>query len=133
MKALVGIDVQSIEEVENSLNRFGSRYRRLLYTEGELDSCGDNLATASELAARFAVKEAVLKVLVSGTTTPPWRSIEVSRVTGGRPEIVLHDLAADLARNRGISEFSVSFSHAGGIATAAVVATVHTHPEQPDS
>jgi holo-[acyl-carrier protein] synthase len=123
-RVVVGIDIQPIDEVEASLKKFGSRYRHLLFTDSELEDCGDNLATASRLAARFAAKEAVLKILNVGESVPSWRSIEVQRTNDGRPEIVLHDEAAALARRGGLGDLSVSLSHAGGIATAAVVAAV---------
>jgi holo-[acyl-carrier protein] synthase len=129
-RILVGIDIQPIDEVEAALSNFGVRYRHLLFTDHELESCGNNPATASELAARFAAKEAVLKILDTRATVPPWRSIEVKRTAGGRPEIMLHDNAADLARLQGIHDLSVSLSHAGGIATAAVVAAVKYEPEE---
>jgi holo-[acyl-carrier protein] synthase len=130
MKILVGIDVQPISEVEASLRTFGARYSRRLFTEHELECCGANPATASSgLAARFAAKEAVLKILDTRETVPSWRSIEVLRTASGRPEIVLHDEAADLASLQGIHEMSVSLSHAGGIAAAAVVAPVSDNEE----
>jgi holo-[acyl-carrier protein] synthase len=132
MNVLVGIDIQPIDEVEDSLRTFGSRYRHLLFTGDELASCGDGPAAAASLAARFAAKEAVLKILDTRETVPPWRSIEVQRTDGGRPEIVLHGVAADIARHQGIQNVSVSLSHAGGIATAAVVAPVERAPEGPN-
>jgi holo-[acyl-carrier protein] synthase len=131
MKVLVGIDIQPIEEVEESLRNFGVRYGRLIYTAHELDVCGDNPRTASRLAARFAAKEAVLKVLDLQETVPPWRFIEVKSGSNGGPEIALHGSAADLAQRQGIRNFSVSLSHAGGVATAAVVAEVMSQPEEP--
>jgi holo-[acyl-carrier protein] synthase len=132
MNVLVGIDIQPIDEVEDSLRTFGSRYRYLLFTDDELASCGDNPGTAASLAARFAAKEAVLKILDTREVVPPWRSIEVKRTEGGRPEIVLHGVAADMARHQGIRSVSVSLSHGGGIATAAVVAPVEGAPEEPN-
>lgn len=125
MKMLVGVDIQPISEVEASLRTFGVRYGRLLFTEHELECCGENPATASSgLAARFAAKEAVLKILDTRETVPAWRSIEVRRTASGRPEIKLHDEAASLAEHQGIREIAVSLSHGGGMATATVVAPV---------
>jgi holo-[acyl-carrier protein] synthase len=132
VKVLVGIDIQPIEEVEDSLRTFGARYRRLLFTDHELESCGDGPAAASSLAARFAAKEAVLKILDTGESVPSWRSIEVQRTASGRPEIVLHGVAADLAHRQGIENISVSLSHAGGIASAAVVAPAADRSERID-
>lgn len=131
MNVLVGIDIQPIDEVEDSLRQFGARYRRLLFTDEELACCGDGPATAASLAARFAAKEAVLKILDAQEKVPPWRTIEVRRTAGGRPTIMLHGVAADIARYQGIHDISVSLSHGGGIAAAAVVAAVEHDAERP--
>jgi holo-[acyl-carrier protein] synthase len=127
---LVGIDIQPIEEIESSLRSFGVRYRHFLFTDQELESCGDSLATATKLAERFAAKEAVLKILNVTDHVPTWRSIEVKSSVSGGPEIVLHDSAADLAQLQGIRSLSVSFSHAGGVAAAAVVASLVSDTEE---
>ena len=133
MQILVGTDVQPIEEVETSMRRFGVRYTRRLFTDIELESCGENpLTAASGLAGRFAAKEAVLKILDSQDTVPSWRSIEVQRAKVGRPEIVLRGEAAELARRQGIREMSLSLSHGGGVAFATVVARVARRPSRTD-
>ncbi|MGA7834241.1 MAG: 4'-phosphopantetheinyl transferase superfamily protein, partial [Acidimicrobiales bacterium] len=101
------------------------RYTHRLFTEHELESCGEDPATsASGLAGRFAAKEAVLKVLDLGEVVPSWKAIEVHRGTTGRPQIILSGDAAAIAHRQGVRDMSVSLSHAGGIATAAVVARV---------
>jgi holo-[acyl-carrier protein] synthase len=130
MKVLVGVDIQPIDEVTASLIEYGDRYRRLLFTDEELRCCGENSSTSSKLAERFAAKEAVLKILDTENTVPSWRSIEVSQDAGGRPEISLRGSAAELARSQGIQDLSVSLSHAGGVATAAVIATVFSTSER---
>ncbi len=120
---VVGVDVQAVGEVESSLEEFGDRYAQRIFTEHELASCqGDSHRRASGLAARFAAKEAVLKVLDITDVAPPWKTIEVHRGDGGRPEIVLHGEASDLARHHGVRDIVVSLSHSGGVAAAAVVA-----------
>jgi holo-[acyl-carrier protein] synthase len=128
VKILVGTDVQPIDEVASSIGEFGTRYTHRLFTDHERQSCGDDPAlAASGLAARFAAKEAVLKILDSPVIAPPWRAIEVQRTESGRPEIVLSGTAAELAQSQGINSLSLSLSHAGGIAFATVVAQVYEH------
>ena len=126
---LVGIDIQPIEEVESSLKTFGSRYRRLLFTDRELETCGDNSTTSSRLAARFAAKEAVLKILDIHDVVPSWRSIEVGGDSDCRPEIILYDVAAELARARGIRDVFVSLTRGGDVAVATVVASAWSQSE----
>jgi phosphopantetheinyl transferase (holo-ACP synthase) len=53
---------------------------------------------------------------------PRWRSIEVRTSPNGAPSLVLHDEAAELARQRRIGSMSVSLSHGAGVGTATVVA-----------
>lgn len=122
MSILVGIDVQSIDEVEASIEKFGVRYTRRLFTDDEIEICGHGPSAASSFAGRFAAKEAVLKVLDLHEIVPRWRSIEVRRSRSGRPVVALHGEAAALARTQGIEEFSLSISHGGGIASATVIA-----------
>lgn len=125
----VGTDVESIADVADALARFGSRYTRRLFTEHEIVSCGGlNPQAAPGLAARFAAKEAVLKVLRPTGLVPRWRSIEVRKQLGGWVEIELSDEAAYLARKSGINELSVSLSHGAGIGTATVVAVLENPP-----
>ena len=125
----MGIDIQPIEEVESSLRTFGSRYRRLLFTDRELETCGDNSTTSSRLAARFAAKEAVLKILDIHDVVPSWRSIEVGGDSDCRPEIILYDVAAELARARGIRDVFVSLTRGGDVAVATVVASAWSQSE----
>jgi holo-[acyl-carrier protein] synthase len=121
---LNGVDIQSVEEVATSLEEFGRRYTRLLFTNHEVETCGKDPTTlAGKFAARFAAKEAVLKILDTREAVPSWRAIEVRDVIGGRPRIVLYGEAADLANRQGIEEISLSISQGGGVAIAAVVAT----------
>lgn len=125
MNVVIGIDVQPISEVEASIKEFGARYTRKLFTDHELECCGTNARTsAAGLAARFAAKEAVLKVLDTQGSVPAWKTIEVHRTPTGRPEIILSGEAAALAQSQGVGQLSLSISHGGGIATAAVVAHI---------
>lgn len=126
MKSLVGFDVQSVDEVDVALRRFGDRYRRRLFTDFERSACRSEASEASALAVRFAAKEAVLKILDTRQSVPPWRDIEVRSTPQGAETITLHDAAADLACQQGIDDFCVSLSQTGGLAMAAVIATSQT-------
>jgi holo-[acyl-carrier protein] synthase len=117
----VGVDVTSIAEVADAVATFGDRYLRRLFTAQEIDSCGAP-SRAESLAARFAAKEAVLKVLEPTGARPPWRDIEVVRGGSGACRIRLHRRAASLAADRGVGAMSVSLSHEAGVAVAVVAA-----------
>jgi len=119
MDVRVGTDVEAIAAIEASLDRWGQRYARRLFTEAEFADCD---GAAPRLTARFAGKEATIKLLAPDDVIPRWRSIEVRTASSGAPAVVLHDEAADLARQRGLGPISISLSHGAGIGTATAVA-----------
>jgi len=126
-RVIVGVDLTRIGEVAASIERFGDRYLHRLFTEHELASChGHPETVAAGLAARFAAKEATIKVLKPVAARPEWRSMEVRRAPNGACEMRLTDRAARLADELGITDLAVSLSHEGDLAAAVVVALVDT-------
>ena len=120
----VGVDMVSVGDVAASISRFGDRYLCRVYTEHERACCeGAAEMRAAGLAARFAAKEATLKVLRPVGARPDWRSIEVCRRRGGACDIRLSGQAARLAVAAGIDHLAVSLTHEGPYAAAVVVAT----------
>ena len=118
----VGVDLAPVAEIQSSMARYGHRYIRRLFTEQETaDTAGS--AQALGLAARFAAKEAAMKVLGPDTDAPGWRSIEVRQWPGGRCTLLLHGEAKRLAAERGLDEWALSMCHEGPVAVAVVVAT----------
>jgi holo-[acyl-carrier protein] synthase len=120
----VGTDLAEIRAVRKSVERFGADYLERVYTPRELSDCaGEDGVDPARLAARFAAKEATLKVLrPSPDEAVPWRSIEVVRAPGGWVELELHDAAAELAASAGLTELAVSLTHECEYASATVVA-----------
>ena len=51
-----------------------------------------------------------------------WRDIEVVRRSGSAPELVLHGVAAQIARSKGIARIHVTITHDAGIAAAVAIA-----------
>jgi holo-[acyl-carrier protein] synthase len=126
----VGVDLVPVVDVAESVRRFGARYLDRIFTPHEVDCCRRANARTSQaasgysaesLAARFAAKEATVKVLRPAGFRPDWRSIEVRRVSGGWCEIHLSGLAATLAADAGIDELEVSLTHESMVAVAVVV------------
>ena len=75
--------------------RFGDRYVGRVYTAHEVSCCqGTPPVVAAGLAARFAAKEATIKVLRPAGSNPPWRSIEIRRDPSGWCSVNLTDGAA---------------------------------------
>lgn len=122
-----GIDLTSVEEVAAAVSRFGDRYLVRIFTEHERSCCvGSDGVVAAGLAARFAAKEAAIKVLRPVGVRPPWRSIEVQRAPGGACDLHLTGAAAELAADADIAEMTVSLTHEGEWAAAVVVAVRHS-------
>ncbi len=120
----VGIDLVQISRIDASLSQFGQRFQRRLFTAHEIAYCTQESQTAAErFAARFAAKEAVIKLLRPEDGGLGWRAIEVRRAAAGFCELALHDAAKERAVAAGLLAFSLSMSHEGDYATAVVVAT----------
>jgi holo-[acyl-carrier protein] synthase len=119
----VGTDLVPVDQVAESVARFGDRYIGRVYTAHEVSCCqGTPSVVAAGLAARFAAKEATIKVLRPVGHQPDWRSIEIRRDGAGWCAVHLTDTAAEMAREQGISNLAVSITHEAGMAAAVVVA-----------
>ncbi|HXG50085.1 MAG TPA: holo-ACP synthase [candidate division Zixibacteria bacterium] len=122
----MGIDMVEVERVRRALEdpRTGERFRARVYTAGEVEYCERRRAGRfRSYAARFAVKEAVMKALGRGWGAEArWLDIEVVRAAGGRPEIALHGKTARLAERLGVVRWSVSISHTDRYGLACVAA-----------
>lgn len=115
----VGVDLTAVADVAAAIDVHGDRYLRRIYTDHELESCGGSEAVRCEsLAARFAAKEAVVKLLEPHGARPPWRDIEVRRAANGSCTVALHGAACRLAAGQGIDGIALSLSHEGGLAVA---------------
>ncbi len=126
MGVRVGIDLVSIDAIEDSIRVHHERYLARVYTSTELDDCrlADGTYDARRLAARIAAKEAVLKVLRVEDEAIPWRAIGVCSDPTGRPRIELTGAAEALAQERGVAALDLSLTNAGPFAAAVVVAEV---------
>ncbi len=115
----VGVDILEIARIVRTLADFGERFLRRVYTERERERYGSR---PSELAARFAAKEATSKALGTGIRGIRWREMEVLSNRRGKPVLVLHGGAADRAAMLGLVAFDVSLTHSRTEAMAFVVA-----------
>jgi holo-[acyl-carrier protein] synthase len=105
-----GVDLIEIERIERSLTRFGDKMRDRLFTPQEQAYCAGKMTS---LAGRYAIKEAVGKALGTGIGDVRWTDIEVVNDARGKPELILHNHAKDLAAELGLHQWSISISHTG--------------------
>jgi holo-[acyl-carrier protein] synthase len=119
----VGMDLAAVADVASSLAAHGARYLERVFTPHELDCCRRKAGWATEsLAARFAAKEATIKVLQPEANQPDWKSMEVRRQPDGSCTMSLSGTAADMAETAGITSLSLSMTHEGEYAAAVVFA-----------
>jgi holo-[acyl-carrier protein] synthase len=116
--AAVGVDITEIDRVEAALGRFGERFLKRVYTPMEVAVCRGR---PSELAARFAAKEAVMKALGTGAKGVAWREIEVLPNRRGKPLVYLHGRAQTRAEKIDLEGLDISLTHDGNLAIAMVV------------
>jgi holo-[acyl-carrier protein] synthase len=119
----LGTDLIEIERIKLSLERFGERFMRKVFSPGEVAYCQQKKQSVESFAARFAAKEAAAKALGTGISRGiGWQDIEVRRAPGERPTLELHGRAAERAAAMGVRHLHLSLSHSREIAMAVVVA-----------
>ena len=115
----VGVDIIEIARIERTLADFGERFLRKVFTARERERYASRV---SELAARFAAKEAISKALGTGIRGIRWQEMEVLSNRRGKPVLVLHGSAAKRAALLGLVAFDISLTHSRSEAMAFVVA-----------
>src|SRR5215212_10262370 len=124
-----GIDLIEIERIARTIDRWGDRFLDRVFTPAELAIYRSRPAS---LAARWAAKEAVAKLLGVGlrglgAAARPhgalaWTDIEVLSDAQGRPALALHGRAAARARALGLGPIALSLAHTRQHAIASAVA-----------
>ncbi len=108
----IGTDIIEIDRIRKSIERFGSRFYKRIFTANELDYCLKHQDPVPSLAARFAAKEAIAKALGTGIGTHlSWLDIEIRNNSEGCPEVFI-------PKNRYHIKLSISHCHAYATATA---------------
>jgi holo-[acyl-carrier protein] synthase len=117
-----GIDLIEIERIAHSIERYGDRFLRRIFTDHEIAYCSRKRSSAESFAARFAAKEAGAKALGTGISRGvTWNEFQVERKPGGRPTLQLRGRAALLASELGVKTISLSLTHTATLAMASVM------------
>jgi len=118
-----GTDLVQVSRIAESLDNFGEKFVRRLFTEHEIAyAASSEPLRAERFAKRFAAKEATIKALELTQVGLDWRQIEVLRDATGHCTLGLHGVAREAAEKARVSELSLSLSRDGDYATALVVA-----------
>ena len=116
------MDAMEIERIAHSIERYGDRFLRHVFTEGEVAYCRRKKDFASSFAARFAAKEAAMKALGTGFSHGVyWLGIEVVRGRFGPPQLQFH--AGALARYTalGATKSLLTLTHSRDLSIAHVL------------
>ncbi len=118
----IGVDVVQVRRLADSLERFGERMERRLFTAAELAYCRTFQDPLPHFAARFAAKEAASKALGTGMSQGvAWKDFEVIQPGGQQPKLEFHGRGREVFASLGGSAAHLSLTHDGGLAVATVV------------
>src|SRR6184192_285663 len=117
-----GIDIAEVPRIAQAIVRFGERFVRRVFTDGEIRYCDSKANRVERYAARFAAKEAAMKALGTGWNHGVrWRDCEVIRMPGGRPSIHFHGKAGEFAARLGVKNAALSITHTKEQAMAEII------------
>ena len=118
----IGIDLVDCARIENSIERFGDRFLKRIFTEGEIAYSQSMKFPARHLAARFAAKEALSKAFGTGIgKSMGWRDLDVQKRESGEPFVVLSGGADKMAQERGVAKVWISLSHTEQTGMATII------------
>lgn len=117
----LGMDATEVHRIAESLDRFGDRFLRRVFTDEEIAYCLRRRHPATHLAGRFAAKEAGMKAIGTGHAFGVlWRHLEVVR-RGGPPQLQFHHAAGDHFKRLGASKALLTITHTDTLALAHVI------------
>jgi holo-[acyl-carrier protein] synthase len=117
----LGLDSTDIIRVETVVERWGDRFVRRVFTDGEIAYCQRRRRPAIHFAGRFAAKEAAMKALGTGHSQEVlWRDVEVVR-HGGPPRLLLHGGAGRRFASMGGGTSLLTITHSETVALAQVL------------
>src|SRR5205809_4959348 len=117
----IGMDATEIDRIQSTVARYGERFLRRVFTDGEIAYCTRRRNPAPHLAGRFAAKEAAMKALGTGHSRGVlWKDIEVFR-SFGPPQLRLHGGAAVRAERMHVRSSLLTITHSEAIAMAQVL------------
>jgi len=120
-----GIDIVSVKRITDSIRRGGSAFLNRVYTASECRYCKNRARKFEHFAARFAVKEALIKALGNKAHCVALNQIEVKNLPSGKPTLHLKPAVMKKAGLSSKTKIEVSLSHEREFAVASVI-LIHT-------
>jgi len=123
-----GIDTVEIARIERLIAENASSDLLRFFSPREIADAGDGAGRAASLAARFAAKEACVKLFpreaALGEIEPG--DFSVARDAYGAPEVVLSERAGAVLARNGLRAISLSLAHDRTSACAIALAVAST-------
>jgi holo-[acyl-carrier protein] synthase len=118
----LGTDLVEVPRIAHSISKYGDRFTHRIFTAAERAYSESKANSNERFAARFAAKEAAMKALGTGLTGGvSWTQIEVVNNDAGKPLLLLHRVAGDLAAKIGVRTIWLSLTHTSQNACAVVI------------
>ena len=118
-----GIDIIEVDRIKNSIQKYSDRFKKKIFTQKEIDYCHSQADPAKHFAARFTVKEAVLKCFGTGLTGGIlWKDIEVGKLNSGQPVLNLYGNGKELFNQLNLKHIHISITHDKTYAAAHAIA-----------
>jgi holo-[acyl-carrier protein] synthase len=124
----IGLDLVDLQRFQALYGAGDSSLLDRCFTSGELVDAGSGEDRFDRLAARFAAKEAVLKLIGGLEDGLALTDIEIKRLPGGQPTVILHRVALSRAKDLGIGTVLLSLTHSAASAAAVAVALSEEGP-----
>ena len=117
----LGVDATEIDRIAATIERFGDRFIRRVFTDTEIAYCTRRRVPPIHFAGRFAAKEAAMKALGTGhSQNVLWRDVEIIR-DSGPPRLQFHGGAAVRFAAMGATGSLLSITHSETLALAQVL------------
>ncbi len=115
----IGTDITDVKRIEESIEKFGERFLKKIFTETEREYCESfKMHKGQHYAARFAAKEAFSKAIGTGVRDGfAFNLVGVRNEPSGKPIIELSGLMAERWND---CRIHISLSHSTTLAVAMV-------------
>jgi holo-[acyl-carrier protein] synthase len=118
-----GVDLCEVDRIRKAITAsHGQRFLERVFTPREIAYAHKRANPYERYAARFAAKEAGMKALGTGWRGGlAWQDLEVVNLSSGRPTLLLHRRAAEIAEKLGAVNIALSLTHTSEQALAMVI------------
>lgn len=118
----IGTDIVEIERMRRAVERWGERFLKRIFTQGEIFYCYSKRDPFPHLAARFGAKEAMIKALTGAGPGGilKYTDIEVVNELTGRPRIKGYGALGTFLEDPSIT-IHLTIAHERSTATATIV------------